>query len=212
MLSLGSSPGYHGRGVGNCLLRGTLIPLGVLVVEVGDWSVQGSEAASSFKVHAFEKLIILKLQVPGRLELYLFFIMYLAHAKWYYCCLLLVLPACFVFSLQHFLRPRTRCREALAEQKAAVFSPWVACAALLFTGSLCYWLKAWDLLLSRMKTKVLVLHGTYCIVHAGLGLDNFLSQTPQGWDYRHVPPYLVGSASLKTSYLSLFHVCFLLHT
>lgn len=35
-----------------------------------------------------------------------------------------------------FLKPRTRRREAVAEQKAAVLSVWAAFVALLFTGSL----------------------------------------------------------------------------
>lgn len=56
-----------------------------------------------------------------------------------------------------FLRPRTRYREALAEQKAAVFSMWATCVALLFTGRLCCCLQPWDLVLSGMETKCLEL-------------------------------------------------------
>lgn len=65
----------------------------------GQQPPEGFCSFCSFNVHMLEKLTVLKPQVPGRLALCLLFTMYLAHAKWYHYCLLLVIHACFVLFL-----------------------------------------------------------------------------------------------------------------
>lgn len=144
----------------------------------------------------FEKLTALKPPVPGRLALYLLFIMHLAHAT----CLLVTGLACLSHLLiVAFSKTLVKMQRSSGRAESRSVHP---------VGRMCYpSVHRQSLLLAQTLgpgslwngDKVLVLHGTLCIVHARLGLDIFLFQPPQGWDYRHATPYLVGSTSPKTS-------------